>query len=278
MKTLVINMENDTQRLSKMKNQFTSQNIDYTVIKAVDGSNHDLSNVTKMCKMICTNSMIGIMSSHIKCWKHIIDNNLDKAIILEDDTVLEDNFISGSQNLINSLHEEDKNTWELILLGCFLCSYNNNDLLSKFIMKVNNPRRETSDKKYNDLLYVPSSWGGAHAYILSNKGARKLLSQLSKVSYHVDFEMAHADIHTLAARKKLANQNANAQESHNASSKSWMNVIKIDKGELDPDFVLTMPACQLFGIKITTFLILQIIAVISILYYTWKMKLFKHIK
>ena len=91
-------MENDTGRLSKMKSQFTEQNIDHEVIKAVDGSKHDMSNVTNMCKMICTKSMIGIMLSHISCWQYIVDNNLKSAIILEDDVILEDNFVAGAEN------------------------------------------------------------------------------------------------------------------------------------------------------------------------------------
>ena len=259
-------MEKDTVRLARITEQLSSQKIDHVIMKAVDGSKHDMSGVTEMCKMVCTKSMIGIMLSHISCWKYIVDNNLDKAIILEDDAIIENNFIEKSQELVDSIRQEDKDKWELILLGCFLCSYNGNDLLSKIIMKINNPTKSAVDKKYNDLLYVPSSWGGTHAYMLSNKGARKLLLKLSDASYHVDFQMAHTNIHTLAARKKLATQNADASESHNTSSIPWVNVFKIDHGELDADFILTMPIGQILGVKITAFLILQIIAFAIVLY------------
>lgn len=278
MKTLVINMENDVDRLSKIKSQFLEQAIDHEVIKAVDGSKHDMTNVTDMCKMICTKSMIGIMLSHISCWQYIVDNNLESAIILEDDVILEDNFVASAGNLIKSLKYEDKNSWELILLGCFLCTYSGNDLLTKFIMKVNNPMQEASDKAYNDLLYIPRSWGGTHAYMLSNKGARRLLEKLPKASYHVDFQIAHTDIKTLAARKKLATQRADAADSHNATSIPLLNVVKLDHGELDLDFILTMPGMQILGVKITLLLVLQILLVLIISYIAWKKQIFKHVK
>ena len=138
--------------------------------------------------------------------------------------------------------------------------------------------QEASDKAYNDLLYVPRSWGGMHAYMLSNRGARKLLEKLPKASYHVDFQIAHTDIKTLAARKKLATQRANAEESHNATSIPMLNIIKLDHGELDLDFVLTMPGMQIFGVKITLLLVLQILAVLIISYIAWKRQIFKHVK
>lgn len=256
MEILVINLEKDTERRKKIESQLSYNRLNYKIIKGVDGSNTKVENVTEMCKLICTDSMIGIMASHIKCWQYVADNDLEYAVILEDDAVLSENFEENVNILIKSLNTEP---WDVLLLGCFLCVYDDNDFFSKLIMKINNPFKSAEDEKYNDLLYKPNSWAGAHAYVVSKKGAKSLLEKLPKVSYHVDFQMSHSGINIFAAKTPLATQRADPEESHNASSKKWMNISKIDHNQLDLDFVFTMPCMSLLGCKITTFLIIKTI-------------------
>lgn len=125
MEILVINLEEDTGRLKNISNQLDQ----FTRIDAIRGS--DITDLqphsTLFCRLFCTHTMIGCMLSHIKCWRYIVDNNLDRAIILEDDAKLVPDFKTKAQKLV----DDAPNDWDVILCGCFLCNEISNDYFSK---------------------------------------------------------------------------------------------------------------------------------------------------
>lgn len=258
-------MEKDKKRLDFISKQIS----DFVRINAVDGSvdPRDDKNTTFFCKNFCTDAMIGIMRSHVKCWQYVVDNNLEYAIILEDDANLCIDFRKEVEKRIKSTKPTE---WDIMLLGCFLCNSKNNDFFARTIMTSLNPF--AYQKEYNELLYIPASWQGTHAYAVNRKSAQKLLSIFKKASYHIDYDMAHNDqLKVLSSIKQLATQNTTTEGSYNAvkTENSIFSGCKIDYGMVDVDFILTMPAGQVGGVKINSVLIVTWIFYLIILYFIY---------
>lgn len=256
---LVINLKKDKERLSFISKQLNS----FIRIDAVDGNLDNNLDVSFLCKNLCTNSIIGCMKSHIKCWKYIVDNKLDYGVILEDDVKLSLDFENEYKKIINNSKKLD---WDIILLGCFMCKYKDNDLITKFIMTLRNPFNY--EENINDLLFRPVTWGGTHAYILSYNTALCLLKMFPEVQYHVDFLLSYSDLNILACKEHLAIQATNFN-SHNANKIPILNYLlpTIDHNTLNPDFILTMPLCQIGPYKLNTLNIILFIFILIILYY-----------
>jgi glycosyl transferase family 25 len=262
---LVINMEKDVERLDNIKKQLK----DFTRISAIEGLNDDPTEkdgqieTTVMCKMFCTNAMIGIMRSHIKCWRYIVENDLEYAIILEDDAIISKDLQEETISLLKSTTV----SWDIILLGCFLCEYSDNDTITKVLMNMMAPFK--SEEKINDLLFRPASWGGAHGYLVTRESCKKLLGLFSKASYHVDYKLLHSDLSILASSKQLISQNTSGIGSYNSSEAGYFSDYKIDKSRMSMEFMLNMPAGEIFGYKVTikTVLIILIITITLFIYY-----------
>lgn len=88
--TYVINLQQDKQKWNIMKQNLSKIGITPIRFNAIYGKKHSLmdNKIDPICKMTCTNSIIGCGLSHIYLNDYIYNNN-DKeyALILEDDTI-----------------------------------------------------------------------------------------------------------------------------------------------------------------------------------------------
>ena len=141
-------------------------------------------------------SAIGCALSHIKVWKDFIerDNKNEKYImVFEDDVVLEENF---KQRVIYSLMNVPID-YDILYLGCFGCDKNNvsNVYEASTLLYGRNYR-----KGYiNDYISIPEIAYALHGYILSKKGASKLMELLrGDINDHIDMK-----IHLLASNEKI---------------------------------------------------------------------------
>lgn len=128
---------------------------------------------SKFCNYFCSNAMIGIWLSHYRLWKHIVDNNLDNVLVLEDDAKLVDDFDNKLRQYWGAGVPAD---WDVLFLGCFECEAN--------------AHGKQENINGNPNLFIPKAPAGMHAYMLTNTGARKLLDELKNVSYHIDIFLA----------------------------------------------------------------------------------------
>lgn len=141
--TFCIVLLSNTTRHEKMLQRFKVLNLDVTMWPAstpetlTDSFANNLHNLQKACAQ-----------SHWNIWKHIINNNLEYAFILEDDACFDKVFFEK----LNKFHEEiDDPEWDGIFLNA------------------------------SEEVYPIDKWSLAHeqflcgGYILSNRGARKLL-------------------------------------------------------------------------------------------------------
>lgn len=122
----------------------------------VDGkSNRSDDAVTPLCKLLCTNKLIGCGLAHIRLAKHIVQSHYpdEYFLIVEDDI-----------KAIDPVLEYPKDTnWDIMLLYC---------------------QGNCTTYKYNDFNRFLT--GSTAAYFLSRSGAEKIAE--SRLLYHIDHQ------------------------------------------------------------------------------------------
>jgi len=99
-KTFIINLKRDTERKKHVELQLEKENITpYEFISAVDGQNGDLEHyqfnilpdwVEPFTSKVMTKGECGCALSHYNIWIKIVQENIDYALILEDDIIIHD--------------------------------------------------------------------------------------------------------------------------------------------------------------------------------------------
>ncbi|MEH6734685.1 MAG: glycosyltransferase family 25 protein [Shewanella sp.] len=119
-KVFLINLDSSTERFTFMDEQLKQLGIEYQRISAVYGKDlHDIdiakvydpqTNLQKYDKKLNLGE-IGCYLSHVQCWQMIIEQQLDYALILEDDSILDPALMTVIQH-INNLSAD----WDYIKL------------------------------------------------------------------------------------------------------------------------------------------------------------------
>lgn len=178
----VINMDKSIDRLNMIKDNFNEYNLKFTRFPAVDGKKIKKSilnkNTTLLCKTIlCNKGIIGCSLSHINIWKQLVnDKSTNYYVVLEDDSVV-DNLTIETLEEIDTI--KDKIDFDMISL---FCGPEGNILCNQY------------DKIYElsngIIIGKPFLALTTTGYIISKKGAKKLISYINKINYHVDTEIA----------------------------------------------------------------------------------------
>jgi GR25 family glycosyltransferase involved in LPS biosynthesis len=191
-KAYIISLKNPEELLRNINNQ----GIKTKLIKGINGkelTNEQIRNNTSfLYSYFGTKSAIGIAMSHIKVWKTFLNSKEEFAIICEDDMILVDNF-SKKLKLYMKFVPKD---FDLLYLGCFGCNNSFNFLSIVFaLLGMTND----NSKKINKYINKPLVALGAHSYLISRKGAEKLIKLLDKkINFHIDFL-----IHNLSKKKLI---------------------------------------------------------------------------
>jgi GR25 family glycosyltransferase involved in LPS biosynthesis len=128
-------------------------------------------------------SSIGCALSHLHVWKTFLNTNKKYAIVFEDDIILD----SQTPHLLPTIHTYISNTprnFDILYLGCF--GSENTPNFFTIIMKL---LGISSQYKYiNTHVKKPEIALAAHAYIISRKGAKKLIKHLNNnIHNHIDY-------------------------------------------------------------------------------------------
>lgn len=183
----VINLKNRTDRWKIIQNDFKNTNFKLQRWDATYGKNlseKEIINTTSnFCNNFCSYGMIGCWLSHYKLWKYIVKNNLNNVLILEDDAKPTKNFMVK----LNKIMAIIPKNYDLVYWGCTGSCDDIFDVTIDLILNRKNKNAIINGKKIDELM-IPSMPLGTHAYLISNSGARKLLSydELKKVRYHID--------------------------------------------------------------------------------------------
>ena len=109
-------------------------------------------------------SVLGCALAHIKTWKTFLSTNEPYCVIFEDDAVFEPDF----RTKFDICFKHTPSDYDIFYIGCL----HNKNLFNKNI---------------NQYIKIPDCFLGTHSYVLSRKGAIKLLKLLDKGIYtHID--------------------------------------------------------------------------------------------
>jgi GR25 family glycosyltransferase involved in LPS biosynthesis len=187
-KIFIINLKSRNDRLKNMKLLIENLNIDKNkieVFEAVVGKelkDNEIINILSISSLdtlynkstnhkdIRTKGAIGCYLSHYKIWEKIINENLENVLIFEDD-IVSDIDTAEFEDYVNSLPQD----YDIGLLSWFSLWF---DLL-------NNPKKNTVINNYWNK-YSSINVFGCAAYMVSKKGAEKLVKNAFPICYQVD--------------------------------------------------------------------------------------------
>ena len=177
MKVLVINLEKSKDRLAKITQNLWNLNIQFERFNGIHGKDLDINTINKVTTffgrtLLCNRGIIGCALSHIEIWKSFRDSNDDFILISEDDVEYTTEFPELLNNIDNIY---DKTEFDILSLNSSV----------------------GIQKSKSDTIYVnkyeilkPVFPLTTASYILSHKGVNKLLSMITSITYHIDFEIA----------------------------------------------------------------------------------------
>ncbi|MCL1047363.1 glycosyl transferase [Shewanella sp. 10N.286.51.B7] len=178
-KVFVINLDKSTERMAFMHQQLEQLNIEYERVPAVYGKDlsetevqavfNESDNLAKYDKVLNVGE-IGCYLSHINCWNMMVEQELDFALILEDDSVLNEELLS----LINSISELCS-SWDYIKL----CH-------GRKQKAVIDTMKLTEQFSLSTCLKLPSSTRGQ---FVSISGAKKLLATATPITRPIDIDI-----------------------------------------------------------------------------------------
>lgn len=192
-KVFVINRKSDVKRMNKTDKILRDVNINYTRFEAISFDNdvchsrHITKHGISHSKYI-TDEILGCALSHINIWKLIVQNNIKSAVVFEDDIFLVKNW----NKALNIALRELPHDWDIFTFGNTgiknkIDKYDSpfNYLLYIFVNLLGIDNKKYDNEKYKNIT-IPYFYTGTYGYAISNSGARKLLSLIDDVNFHID--------------------------------------------------------------------------------------------
>ena len=227
-KTFVINLLSREDRWTNINKDFVNTGLTLEKWNAVYGKKlsekYISNNTTNKCYYFCSPSMIGCWLSHYKLWKYIVKNKYDNVLILEDDAypVYQNEEF---QQKLNEYWTQVPEDWDMVYLGCFgTCDQASTEKNFFSLYSGKNNEKVYKNNILQPNIVIPGFPLGTHAYMLSYKGAKKLINsnKFNKVDYHLDYFIAtyinnNKDFKVYAFIPQLIKQHMESQYSDNQS-------------------------------------------------------------
>jgi GR25 family glycosyltransferase involved in LPS biosynthesis len=257
-----INLDESTDRWDRIKKQEHLLGQTITRVSAIHYRDIDRrTDATLVCNTFCTDTAIAIFQSHRKIWQMIIEKGETACLILEDDVTFEPDTVEYALRAIDELNINHPN-WDILYLGNLMDDFDKTtDLLSR-IRGTNHRPTKCCNKCQN--VYRPRYVLGAHAYVLSQKGAQTLQQLFPKVNNAVDMAIldTYNVIEVFNTKKDLVKQNSQIESTQpNGSYPRILNVFdSIKNGKGQPYHrMLSVVVFQVHNIKITGFFTLLLL-------------------
>lgn len=251
----VINLARDTAKMRDMAERLDGLGLKYERFDAILGRELDDSTLqrelTPWCRTFCPAATVGCALSHKAVWRLIVERGLKNGVVFEDDCIFDPSFKTTVESALKSLPSD----WDLLYLGCSGGCYRNPDedasVLDRALTACAGRSIEPLEL-VSESLYRPSMPLTAHAYAISNKGARALLERIPLVSFHIDTIMAqHApEMRVYAVHPSVVSQDTSS--SGMASFKPALvaraaSELKLGKVGQNLGWTLSEPVAQLSG-------------------------------
>lgn len=177
----VINLKLDIAKKERMLAMLTKLNLEFSLFEAIDGKTLSEGKITTIydknhprLKRQLSKGELGCAFSHLRIYQKMIDDNIKQAIILEDDAIIDKDFI----DCLPIIDYAPQN-WELILFG-----HSDSKNEQRHFCKVNVPTPNNPTKF--SMVKPISAASGTYAYIINQNGAKKMLHTTSKLLKAID--------------------------------------------------------------------------------------------
>ena len=172
----LINLDRDTARLEKMDRQLRALGLEYTRFPAIYGKDHIDTLIQRADPEAYARNMgspilpgkMGCYASHIAVWEAFLASGHDIALILEDDVVFHDDFLSALKLALAA-----KDHWDTLRFNC---------------VRAKIPVAQGKVGPYTLNAYVGPFTGNA-AYLLKRETAERLLPNLWPQTRAFDHEL-----------------------------------------------------------------------------------------
>jgi glycosyl transferase family 25 len=219
----IINLDTSIDRLQHVSRNFGYYNIEFNRFAAINGKNisekERNENTSILCRTIlCNYAEIGCALSHIELWRKMIREKIEYMIILEDDVVIDELFVKVIKII------ENLNSFSFD----FLSLYSENKFGKQKIYHL------IDDIFIEKPLFALSM----ASYIISNKGAKRLLNLIPKINFPIDFEIAwkrffyQIDYYCTSKNITKLNKKLESTIRHNKDSTIFMNLVKKTENEM----------------------------------------------
>jgi len=177
---LVINMARDKRRREDMKRQLDSQKVDYEFFTGVDGKmipQEDFEQISDKEELEAKENrpiselkgMVGCTYSHYLIYNKMVDENLEKVCVLEDDVILSSDFAKYLDFLQNEIQHNEIVSLHTLLFGPIEFSNENR----KF-------------KECEILTPTPAKIRGAQGYVITKYCAEQLMKEMMPIKEFPD--------------------------------------------------------------------------------------------
>ena len=199
---------------------------------------------------------VALTKSHREIWKYVIDNNLNHAIIMEDDVEITDQFLFNKE--CSYLSEIIKTLPFLVpMYVIFNGSYSVskvNDLLYQSYLDTNYDSNNIVNyavydhSKYPNFKYFPSNNNvdilGCHFYYINKEMAKVLYNNLKMTTYQLDIEISK-----LASTTRIKDRCTflNVETKSIIQSRKFISEIQfyvVDQNELSNILKLPLEICK----------------------------------
>ena len=180
-KIFVINMDKSADRLAFVKGQLDGLSIGFERIAGVDAASLSEADIAKVYSPEINRKcyvrplhrgQIACYLAHMKAWRAIVEQNLDYAVILEDDVYIYDAFVGALSAL-----ESSYPNWDFVRLE-----------------ENSKPKKIFSERKITpsaSLAVYINTPGGATSYALTAAAAKKMLASLIPFGMPVDIQQQY---------------------------------------------------------------------------------------
>ena len=230
-------------------------------------------NTTALCAATCTRPSIGIGMAHLKAWNSIVKNNDEYALVVEDDVTFVPDFYP---RLVTALQHVPAD-YDILYLGCFGCTSDSSLLTlgGKAVGLIGATDTTTSVNAYIDR---PITVVGAHAYIVTRKGAQRLLQHLTgrlwtQIDYCMQLLITNKQVNAYVTRPRIAfqtstdmAQSTNTGRVHPVLLQKAVSGLYLDEA-FSANYLLTVTAAKIgpFPITFNSFLFLVAGVVVALL-------------
>lgn len=174
MKTYVLNLDRRPDRWTAFLKYEEPKCLGYQRFTAVDGANlnpnKQLQRIFEGNDYNMREGMVGCAMSHIKMWIELTNSHYEFFCILEDDLEFVPNFREKFLHVYTTLEKE----WDICFLGHHLWKkFKTADNFDKEALPIL--------QKWGCLESLKFSMGGTGGYLISKKGAQKMLEIINKI-------------------------------------------------------------------------------------------------